>query len=159
MNTGSSSTYSLRDATIDDIDAIVHHRLSMFLEMGIALDAHRLQATFASWLNSTIPAGVYRGWLVETEAREIAAGGGITVLPWPPGPREFSGSLPLVYNMYTEPLHRHRGLARLVMEAAHTWCRDAGFRLVGLAASDAGRPLYEALGYKVSRQPYMFKSL
>jgi hypothetical protein len=33
------SAYLVRPATIDDVDALVHHRLSMFSEMGTAFDA------------------------------------------------------------------------------------------------------------------------
>ena len=151
--------YGLREAAVTDVDTIVDHRLRMFREMGIVLDEPRLREAFTTWLGSMMPAGVYRGWLVDTAAREVVAGGGITILPWPPGPRDFSGQLPIIYNVYTNPDHRGRGLARRIMEAIHTWCRSSGHRLVGLAASDAGRLLYAGLGYEVSRQPYMFKQL
>ena len=86
-------------------------------------------------------------------------GGGITVLPWPPGPRELSGHLPIVYNIYTEPAHRRRGLARTIMQTIHAWCLEAGYRTVALAASDDGRSMYESLGYRESPQPYMFVTL
>ena len=49
--------------------------------------------------------------------------------------------------MYTEPEHRRRGLARRLMAEMIAWCRAAGLGSVSLHASDAGRPLYEALGF------------
>ena len=49
-----------------------------------------------------------------------------------------------------------RGLARLLMETIHQWCRNAGYPVVGLAASQKGKPLYESLGYTESHSPYMF---
>ena len=64
--------------------------------------------------------------------------------------------LAFVYNVYTEPAHRRRGLARAIMDAIHTWCREAGVTSVALNASPDGRPLYEALGYHVSPHPMMF---
>jgi GNAT superfamily N-acetyltransferase len=67
-----------------------------------------------------------------------------------------SDRLAFVYNVYTEPAHRRRGLARRVMDAMHHWCRDAGIASIALNASEDGRPLYEALGYQVSPAPMMF---
>lgn len=89
----------------------------------------------------------------------VAAGAGITLPPWPPGPRELSGRLPIVYNVFTERSHRRRGLARMLMDTIHQWCRDAGYSVVGLAASTDGRSMYESLGYRESPQPYMFLRL
>ncbi len=151
--------YSLREATSDDIELIIRHRLHMFREMGVHIDEELLAERMRPWLSSTIPVATYRAWLVETAAKEVVAGGGITILPWPPGPRDFSGQLPIVYNMYTDPPHRGQGLARRIMHAIHDWCRQGGYELIGLAASDAARPLYDSLGYEVARQPYMFKAL
>jgi hypothetical protein len=32
-------TYAVRPATLDDLEALVHHRVSMFTDMGVAFDA------------------------------------------------------------------------------------------------------------------------
>src|SRR5258706_16426399 len=101
--------YRIRVATLDDLDVLVHHRIAMFQDMAVPLDAAAVDAAFRPWLLEMIPKGVYRAWVVESQAR-IVAGGGITILPWPPGPRYFSGRLPFVYNLYTEPAHRRHGL-------------------------------------------------
>ena len=150
--------YSIRAATQIDIPVLVHHRLSMFNEMGVTIDAPMLSVAFDAWLKVHLPTGTYRAWLVEHQ-RVVVAGGGITLLMWPPGPREHSGRLPIVYNVYTEPPHRRRGLAKALMETIQDWCRTAGYNSVGLAASPDGRRLYESLGYRESQQPYMFLAL
>ena len=151
--------YRIREGTLDDIPALLHHRIRMFEDMGMTIDRDALGTAFASWLAVQLPGGTYRAWLVEDPAGAIVAGGGITLLTWPPGPRDFSGRLPIVYNVYTEPAQRHRGLARAVMEAIHGWCREHGFRVIGLAASADGKPLYQSLGYREAPSPYMFASL
>ena len=79
--------YRVRVATLDDVEMLVRHRVGMFTDMGVPLDAPALDTAFRAWLADMMPAGSYRAWLVETGAGDIAAGGGITVLPWPPGPR------------------------------------------------------------------------
>lgn len=151
--------YVLRPATPADIAILVEHRLAMFLDMSTEVDAGRLRSSFASWLDAHMRAGTYRAWLVQAEGGLVVGGGGITIMPWPPGPRSFTGQLPIVFNVYTAPAHRRRGLARALMSSIHAWCRDAGFNVIALSASEEGRPLYETLGYEPSRQPYMFCAL
>ena len=85
--------------------------------------------------------------------------GGATIIPWPPGPTYRGRQLAYVYNVYTEPEHRGRGLARRVMDAIHAFCRDRGIESVGLNASSFGQPLYESMGYHVTPSPMMFLSL
>jgi GNAT superfamily N-acetyltransferase len=149
-------SYRVRPATLDDADALVHHRVAMFTDMGVPLDAEALDAAFRAWLADTMPAGTYRAWLAEDASGAIVAGGGITLLPWPPGPQYMGRRLAYVYNVYTEPEHRRRGLARLIMEAIHGWCRASDVTSVALNASRDGVPLYETLGYQVSPSPMMF---
>jgi GNAT superfamily N-acetyltransferase len=153
----------VRSATLDDIRVLVQHRIAMFHDMGVALDAPAIEAAFAEWLRQTMPAGTYRAWVVEHLGESgqltLVAGGGATILPWPPGPRYLGSTLAFVYNVYTEPAHRGRGLARLVMHAIHDWCRTNGVTSVALNASRDGRALYQRLGYVESPSPMMFYSL
>jgi len=128
----------------------------MFTDMGVPLDAPLLETSFRAWLAETMPGGTYRAWLAEDTADGIVAGGGITILPWPPGPRYIGSRLAFVYNVYTEPTHRRRGLARLIMDAIHRWCRDNGIASVALNASRDGLPLYQSMGYVESPAPMMF---
>jgi GNAT superfamily N-acetyltransferase len=151
--------YRVRPATFDDADALVRHRIGMFTDMGVPLDAASLAREFRGWLAAMMPAGTYRAWVVEDEQRTVVAGGGISILPWPPGPRYMGTQLAFVYNVYTEPAHRRRGVARLIMDAIHAWCRGNGIASMALNASADGQPLYEALGYVCSPAPMMFLPL
>jgi GNAT superfamily N-acetyltransferase len=154
--------YHVRPATLEDLEALVRHRIGMFTDMGVELDIVTVERAFRAWLGDAMPSGMYRAWVVDAPdgttptSAAIVAGGGITVLPWPPGPRDVGNRLAFVYNVYTEPAHRRRGLARLIMDAIHKWCREAGIASVALNASQDGRPLYEAMGYQVCPQPMMF---
>jgi GNAT superfamily N-acetyltransferase len=151
--------YRSRPATLDDVAVLSRHRISMFTDMGVSLDRDALDGAFRAWLAETMPSGTYRAWLIETPDGETVAGGGITILPWPPGPRYPGSRLAFVYNVYTEPAHRRRGLARLVMDAIHAWCREADVTSVALNASRDGQPLYEAMGYEVTPSPMMFLAI
>jgi GNAT superfamily N-acetyltransferase len=151
--------YRVRPATLDDAEVLVHHRLAMFTDMGVPLDAALLARAFRAWLLKTMADGAYRAWVVEAADRAIVAGAGITIIPWPPGPRYPGDRLAFVYNVYTEPPHRHHGVARLVMTTIHTWCRANGVLSIALNASESGRAMYEAIGYHVSPNPMMFLGL
>jgi GNAT superfamily N-acetyltransferase len=149
-------SYRVRPATAGDADTLVHHRLAMFSDMGEPFDRAALESSFRDWLVQMMASGMYRAWLVEDADGTIAAGGGITVLPWPPSPRNIGHKIAFVYNVYTEPAHRRRGLARLVMDAIHAWCAREGICTVALHASLEGRPLYASMGYQPWPTPMMF---
>lgn len=151
--------YRVRLATLDDADVLVHHRVAMFAEMGSSeADAAAAGPMFRTWLADAMPNGIYRAWVVDNGG-DVVAGGGMTVLPWPPGPQHPGGHVAFVYNVYTEPAHRGRGLARRIMDTIHDWCRGAGIQSVALNASVFGRPLYESMGYRVSESPTMVRRI
>jgi GNAT superfamily N-acetyltransferase len=99
------------------------------------------------WPSGLLANEGYFGWLVEHEDL-VVAGGGILLRELPPTP----GCLRLgrwahVVNVYTEPGHRRRGLARSLMNVLLDWCAANAIDQVTLAASDEGRPLYESIGF------------
>ena len=151
--------YRVRVATVADQDVLVHHRITMFQDMGLQFDATAIGDAFRSWLIPQLTAGTFRAWVIEDAATGIvAAGGALSILPWPPGPG-YGSRVAFVYNVYTEPAHRQRGLARQVMNTIHDFCRAAGIRSVVLNASKFGQPLYEDMGYAVAASPMMFLAL
>ena len=150
--------YQVREATLADADTLARHRAGMFTDMGVPVDPAMI-AEFRRWLNEMMPAGTYRAWVVESTTGEVISGGGITIIPWPPGPRSLGGRVAFVYNVYTEPAFRKQGHGRAIMEAIHTWCRAAGIWSVALNASQFGQALYEAMGYRVTDSPMMYVAL
>ncbi len=151
------SDYSIRPATPADLPHILRHREGMFRDMGIVCDYDALLEASRRWLADALRSETYYGWLAEESSGVVVAGAGLTVLPWPPGPRDSSGRLAFVYNVYTDHAHRRRGLGRRLMETIEAWCRDQGIGQIALQASDAGRPLYESMGYKTAVQPLMLR--
>jgi GNAT superfamily N-acetyltransferase len=152
--------YHVRPATLEDAEVLVRHREAMFSEMGTPPSEMAIAGPmFRSWLADAMSNGIYHAWVVETDGGEVVAGGGATVLPWPPGPQHPGGQVAFVYNVFTERSHRGRGLARSVMDAIHEWCRGAGIQSIALNASSDGRPLYESMGYHLSESPTMFRRI
>jgi GNAT superfamily N-acetyltransferase len=54
--------------------------------------------------------------------------------------------------IYVVPGYRRKGIARELTLRAIAWCKDRGCVRVRLQASEAGRPLYESLGFKTFRE-------
>jgi len=80
------SDYRVREATLGDVDVLVHHRLAMFAEMRRAFDAPRIDRMFRDWVQPMMTSGEYRSWLCETTSGEVVAGSGLSLIKWPPGP-------------------------------------------------------------------------
>jgi GNAT superfamily N-acetyltransferase len=147
--------YDIRVTTVDDIGHVVAHRDQMFRDMGIPAEFDAMARATRQWLLNAIPSGEYRGWLGVAADGSVAAGGGLIVIPWPPGPFSMDPRCGFVFNMYTDPAHRKQGLGRRLMEAMHDWCGAQGIERVVLNASTFGQPLYEAMGYVVAEEPMM----
>lgn len=146
--------YSIREATVGDAGTIADQRRSMFADMGEG-DAIRRDAvalTSLPWLKKKLSAGDYMGWLAIAPDQSVAAGAGIWMIEWPPTVTDLSGRRGMLLNVYTYPAHRRRGLARALVEASLRWCQANGITVVILHASDDGRPLYEAVGFKPTNE-------
>jgi GNAT superfamily N-acetyltransferase len=133
----------------EDAAIIAHHRAAMFRDMGSINDeeAAKLEAEVLPHLRQMLADWRYAGWLIEDSAK-VVAGGGVLIRQELPRPKILEGGAAAhVVNVYTEPAHRRRGLGRKLMQAIFDWCEQHGIVVITLAASDAGRPLYESLGF------------
>jgi len=147
--------YSIRKATVSDIPHIVDHRELMFREMGIPAEFDDMKVATDLWLRHALPSHIYRGWMAVSPAGDVVGGGGLIVIPWPPGPMTMDPRCGFVFNVYTAPAHRKQGLGRRLMDAMHDYCRAEGIERVVLNASVFGKPLYDAIGYVVTEEPMM----
>ena len=142
--------YSIRRATLDDTAVIARHRRAMFEEIGAAQNLAVVERAFAEWLPARLDS-TYFHWLAAHDGRPVGSAG-VLLLDWPPSPRDPRGGLGFIYNVYVEPAHRRRGLARATLELLHQWARDRNLGALALHASEAGRPLYETLGYEPTNE-------
>ena len=147
-------TYHIRPATPQDLEVVLTHRRRMFEDMGFTerqgLDI--MIAVSTPLIRRGLMDGTYRGWLVETTGDVIVAGGGVIMLQFQPHPLDARPQRAWVVNMFTDPEHRRRGLARRVVQTIVEWCRKEGMRFLYLHASDDGRPLYESMGFKSTNE-------
>lgn len=126
----------------------------MFHELGSndAAALEYLRETNESQISRGLAEGFYVGWLAETAEGQIVASGGIYLFSGPPHARGAQPRCGEIVNVYTEPAHRRRGLARQLMLAMIDWCRASGVRTIILHASGQGQRLYESLGFKPTNE-------
>ena len=55
-------------------------------------------------------------------------------------------------NVYTRPNYRRRGISRRLIQMLIEQARQKGVTEISLDTTDAGRPLYEALGFRASQE-------
>jgi GNAT superfamily N-acetyltransferase len=144
-----SRKLSIRRATVRDVDLLVRHRRRMWEEIGGFTLAQIVAAdpVYRRWARARLRSGTLVGWVVVADGVP-AASGCVWIQPVQPNPRWAEGLQPYLLSMFTEADFRGRGFAKRLVETATEWCRRQGYPRFALHASDAGRPIYEALGWQ-----------
>ena len=144
----SMSGYVIREASTHDAEVINAFRQAMFLDMGErpGPELDNVGARYLPWLRERLTNGRFRAWLAEWDGEPVASTG-LWFKDVQPSPRNPLTQVAYIINVYTKPEHRGRGVARLLVQAAVDASKAAGFSVVELHASDAGRPLYASMGF------------
>ena len=143
----------VRSVRVGDAELILSHRRRMFAEDGRPEEElEAMSGPFRTWIEERLEDGRYFGFLVE-EAGEVIAGIGLMILDWPPHfLHPTSSQRGYVCNVYVEREHRGKGLAKLLMQHAEEEFQRRGVSYLVLHASKLGRPVYEKLGWKDTRE-------
>jgi len=110
-----------------------------------------IEEAYVPFARAHLQDGSMKAWVVES-AGHIAACGALLILPFIPNPIEPARRTARLYNMYTLPEHRRRGLGHRIAEHAIEYCKTQGIKRIVLTASPMGRPLYESLGFETSKE-------
>jgi GNAT superfamily N-acetyltransferase len=140
----------IRRANATDVPAVLELRLAFDAELAGQLPPERARAHVASareYLETHLADGRFLAWVAEVPDGTLVAMAGMVVIDRPPHPRSRRPGEGVVYNVYTAPAWRGRGIARHLMEAVIESARTLRLRRVLLRTSDAGRPLYDSLGF------------
>lgn len=132
----------------DDLDLICRHREEMFRDAGTGDDVlASMTGHFREWLRPRLANGSYFGYVMLDQATPIA-GIGLMLIDWPPHPAHpMQDQRGYVLNVFVEPSHRKRGLARELMQLADAEFARRGVTYAVLHATEKGRPLYQGLGW------------
>ncbi len=141
--------FTLRPTTPSDLELHVRHRVAMFADMEYGDEAgrERMAATFRDRLRTWLSTGEVRGVVAESEGRVVA--GALLqfkeALPNPLSPQAVRGYL---FNVYTDPASRSRGLARQMTIALLEVAKAQGVGMVELHASKHAEALYRSMGFE-----------
>jgi GNAT superfamily N-acetyltransferase len=158
-----TASFRIRPATPDDARTIAGHRADMFHDMGQLTPEARdaLLAAAEGRLCQALAAGEYVGWLaLAAEGEAVIGGAGAQRrLAFPHPQRLVDGTLDIaegrhaiVLNVYTEPAWRRRGVAEALMRHVIRWAEEERLDRLVLHASDAGRALYQRLGFVATNE-------
>lgn len=154
-----SEVPAIRPATEADIPALVDFRIRMFTEMGWHGDerVREVGEMFSEFFRRGLESGSCHGWIAVDSATGAAVGG--TALMWefiPPSVRNPSGRQAYIFGIFVEPDFRRRGIAKRLVKEAVDYATDEGCAVISLHASEAGRPVYRAMGFTDSSELRFF---
>lgn len=142
--------YAPRAITKEDIPELIELRMAY-----LAADFGELSPEDERAIRASLPGYFERHLGEDLFAFAMAEGDGpiasialMLVSEKPANPRFVHGNIGTVFNVYTTPEHRRRGLASKVMSALVADARARGLDLVELNATDEGYPLYRSLGFE-----------
>ncbi len=151
--------FTIRRATAVDAPIVAWQRARMWQDMGDLPDElfEPLRARAEIHFTGALETGEYVAWLAKADSspEKIIGGAGILLRAALPSPRKFKGrtigltegKLGLLINVFTEPDWRRRGVGRSLMQQVIEWSREERLDRLVLHASDAGRALYEKMGF------------
>ena len=157
------SEWTIRQATVDEIERLVNLRMAMFDAMGLLDEGNRerIRVDCMAYFEATLPTEVFRVWIaVALDADksgikrdgELVGSIGLVVHSIPPGPSNRVGKEGYIMNLVTLPAWRRRGIARALLEHVLDVLRSEGVPAASLHASRDGRNLYENLGFKTREE-------
>jgi ribosomal protein S18 acetylase RimI-like enzyme len=138
----------VRELSENDVELVCRHREEMFRDAGRSEEVLQIMTRhFRDWLRPRLRDRTYFGFVACDNGQPIA-GIGLMLIDWPPHPSHpTTDKRGYVLNVYVEPEHRRRGLARELMRLADAEFAKRGVQFAILHATDTGRGVYAGLGW------------
>lgn len=147
----------MRTTIIDDVKRLVELRIAYLQDQNskeqlgdLTLLAQNLYAFFEKAIRNNELVAV-----VAQEQQKICAVALLSIVDRPPRTAQDSGRIGTIYNVYTYPEYRKRGMATAVMKKLLEEARKINVTSVDLLASEQGVYLYEKLGFQYPMHTYM----
>ena len=152
---------TLREASENDISMMARHHRKMFEEIWELKGEHlgsakaiKIQDAYKEKLETELKTETCKAWVIE-DAGKIIASGAITFVSFVPNPSDLSSRVVYLHSIYTEKSHRDKGCAQRIVHDIIGRCKSLGIKRVILNASEAGRPIYEKIGFRPSTNTMM----
>lgn len=140
--------FSIRRATVDDIEALVTLRLMLEREIDYLAREELADVRVATqqYFLEALPSEGMLIWVAEA-AGTIVATSGLIFFQKPPSAHNLSGKEAYILNMYTLPEWRGRGIASTLLRTMLAFIRQTNARRIWMYATPDGRPVYEKAGF------------
>lgn len=155
MKANSGDKYVIRKAVLSDVQILVSHHSQMFKEIRILQEKivdqdkyKKMEESQTKKLQDEMPRGLCHAWVVEDDNKVAIASGAISIYSFTASPEDPAYTGAYVHSIYTEKQHRGNKLSTLIVKEAISFCQDKGISRMLLIASDAGRPIYEKIGFE-----------
>jgi len=140
---------SYRKATINDIDNLAKIRSIFCMEAANCSEIERgkLEIANKTYFDSAFADDSFIAWIA-LDNDKIIATSGLSFSIVPPNPKNLTGKVAYITNMYTFPEYRKQGIGMKLLGKVIEEAENRGYKKITLNATDMGRPLYERYGFK-----------
>jgi GNAT superfamily N-acetyltransferase len=136
----------IREATKDDAEWVLHHRLGMFRAMGESKEFIEETSVLTEEYLEGDWTSDYRYFLVE-DNDEIIGGCGLSTFRLPPMAHQKTGVYTYLSNMFIEPKYQGKGIGRALLQHVIEICKSENIGLIILHASVQGSYLFKSEGF------------
>ncbi|MFW9848122.1 MAG: GNAT family N-acetyltransferase [Candidatus Thorarchaeota archaeon] len=134
-------------ASLADTEWIIHHRIHMLRDMGVREEIIQEAAElFLPFLEKDWT--LYFRYFLVKDRKNVIGGCGLSIRQLVPTRYSPSGKNAYIWNMYVEPDHRRKGIARALLRFVLDLCRKEMIGIIELHASEAGEALYTSEGFE-----------
>jgi ribosomal protein S18 acetylase RimI-like enzyme len=141
--------FNLRQANLQDLEALIQLRLEFLREAGEIKgdsDTGNLAEATRKYLGEKMPLGEFLAWVAEVDS-QIVATSGLVFFQRPP----YNGNLPgleaYIMNVYTIPMWRRQGIATALLNEIISFMRATEAKRIWLHATEDGKRIYKKLGF------------
>lgn len=148
---------NIRKATLGDIELLIRLRMDFLTEEFGGLSPRRkeeLAGRLGPYFETHLRDRSFIAMIAEAEGEAVATAY-MAISEMPAGPSFMTGRVGTVLNVWTCPQHRRKGIAARVLGKLIDEARLLDVSSVRLSATEAGRGLYQKLGFRDSKYPYM----
>jgi GNAT superfamily N-acetyltransferase len=118
----------------------------------LELDENKLKemdVAYRNKLNKEFKTGICKAWVIKDED-QIIASGAVSITSMVPNPDDSSYYIGYLHSIFTENEFRKRGLAERVVRCILEYCESKNINRLLLNTSEAGRSVYDKIGFKNS---------
>ena len=141
--------FNLRQANLQDLEALVQLRLALLHEAGDLksnTDTTDLAEATRQYLTQKMPKGEFLAWVAEVN-NQIVGTSGLVFFERPPYNDNLSGLEAYLMNMYTIPAWRGKGIATALLQEIIYFVGKTEARRIWLHTTKDAKHLYEKVGF------------